>query len=472
MPGDSVTFTTSTQPQGPDPWVELYCAPGHPFWDFQPQDEKPPSWFSLTMGPSTVGAGNTDCQRWDTFTITVSVSADSKLSQDPQDVSFGDNYERSCIDQQLTQCQTQSPTGAGGAAFFAGPVPTPVPSATPTPIPLIIADCDYKRKLSDHPQKVVGEITDLKVVAASNPTCSDTTVKAATWTFPGTPIGGYERAWNQAKVLPLPSQGPEMAKVYWTAPLSGTIHVAATLQDGTADTADQSIAVIGPTGVNVDVRATPAPEITRDDEDEEFLHLGTYTMADTPAAQLDSATGVHWQYSLIGPSDPDGDGGLSMVQLVNESDTEVRQNGTVAPPSSDSRGVAIPDESCIYYAGEQASVAANTLSTLWHSGDPPSSGLDRRQKSVTVNDSFTDYFIYKSNHHDSIWVSVASYRWKFQATAINQSKEHADFQLQPGYATNGTAVTIPDNTEPEWLWPADTVGILHPSADTSIDCAQ
>lgn len=333
-------------------------------------------------------------------------------------------------------------------------------------------DCDYKRKFSDHAQKVVGEITDLKVVSASNATCADSTVQSAAWSFPGTPVGGYTRVWNQARLLPLPPQGPEMRYVYWTAPMSGTIHVTATLQDGGQATLDQSITVVGPAGTEVDVRVTPAPEVARDNKDAEFLRYGTYAMVDTAAVELDTATGVHWQYTTTGPNDPDGDGAISMIQLMNAYDTAVRQNGTMMPPLTDTKGIAVPDGSCMFYAGEQAPVAANTLSTFWHSGDPPGSGVSSREKSVSINDSFTDYFIYKSSHHDSIWVTAASYNWKFQATAINQSKRHADFQLQPGYAVNGTIAKIPDYTEPQWVWPPDTVGVNHPSADINIDCAK
>lgn len=223
--------------------------------------------------------------------------------------------------------------------------------------------------------------------------------------------------------------------------------------------------------MEIHVIATPKPEIAAgDDDDTQFLRLGSYVSSDSPQAALDTATGVRWRYSIVGPNDPDGDGAISMIQLMNARDTEILQDGSVTLVT-DTRGAAIPDGTCIFYAGEQVAVAASSLSTSWHSGDPPSSLLDSTQKRKVITDTFTDYFIYKSDHRDSIWVSVASYSWKFQASAFNRSRRHADFLLLPGYAVNGTSVMIPDYTEPEWIWPAGTVGLSQPGPG-DIECGK
>lgn len=164
---------------------------------------------------------------------------------------------------------------------------------------------------------------------------------------------------------------------------------------------------------------------------------------------------MHWTFSAVGPADPDGVGSISMIQLVNGLDQA--QLSDEARTLFDTRSAALPDGGCVLYA-QPTVIQPNIRSADWDWGDPPQEGLNSSQKRVSINNDFIDYFLYKSHRKNSIWVSLASYKWKFQVVALNSSTKEARFSIQPGYPLNTTLWQY-DTTEPTWNRPPNTVGV-------------
>ena len=243
------------------------------------------------------------------------------------------------------------------------------------------------------------------------------------WTIEGRVVRGYEGTTNQATLIELAKADLESPKIsfFWVDAGSGrTVEAKVRRKSGAVEQVVQVFDVEGPRMNSF----TGAPGATRVVKEHGTVEMQFGKPLDAP--------GVNWKWKITMPAHF---GGLVKdVQTVLADRSEIQR---LAPGGKETRILkwmhpknpkphvqldGSTDNEAIYTPGltEEKHEAGSSLENGRGNEDSPRTGLASLDKTVSVNDQFTYYLLFKpdtKDPRDAIWVPIAKAKWSWNATA-------------------------------------------------------
>lgn len=140
-----------------------------------------------------------------------------------------------------------------------------------------------------------------------------------------------------------------------------------------------------------------------------------------------------------------GSGQIGVAQLVSYSFSGIK-NGSPVPPWTTGSSPVLDGQ----FPGYGATFPAGTVSELYP--DSPFYNLGTSTcTSVTITNSFTDYFMYQPTataSRPSIWVTDAIQNWNWSGTANN--KNGWTLAIKPAPVSPGSVTATPSTALPSW----------------------
>lgn len=371
--------------------------------------------LTVTESPSVTGSGNADCNRLDAITVDVNRADAPTPSPSPG----------SLVDVQFvlgTDTETNTSTGFQN---------TESPSVSvyviqPTPLPIRILDCETRQFVDGETIDAVdGRQMHLRMETAADPTdcaASPAPLSSPAWNVPNsssTTVADYSETKVEASIAPLTQFSAQDLIFYWTAMTNSQISAFASL-NGQPTAASTTVDVLAPT-TSITAAPTSSPVVDQSYTPNYGTQLGGWTLhygqdlsPSTDAGAI--GTGITWTFDASAPNARGAVGKISMLQLEQHSYTGTNAKTGTSETIDATGGLLWPDGGCLQYQDYAVGIAQGGSAT-WQSNDAPALfELTPSYSSVTDDQSFKDYFIYKPQS-PSIWVTLAIYAWSFSATA-------------------------------------------------------
>jgi V8-like Glu-specific endopeptidase len=259
------------------------------------------------------------------------------------------------------------------------------------------------------------------------------------WTIPGTIVHGYDGTGNDAKLFKLTPQDLERPKIsfFWVDAGDGR-KVFARFQT--------TFGGWGQVVFDFDVKGPTLSEFTGTTDATEIVKKrGILTMR----------MAIHWRWTIAMPATHAGH--VKDVQTLVQDRSKVMLR---KPGGTDTRKLAYrhpkkdvhvqldgTDDGQAAYSGDglyKRTFKAGESHTHYPA-DLPSHGLDALDKTISVNDQFTYYIMFKpvtAKEDDAIWVPVAKATWNWKATATRQGATWKLSQPKPKMEPSITMATV------------------------------
>jgi hypothetical protein len=273
-------------------------------------------------------------------------------------------------------------------------------------------------------QVAVGQRVDLDLTKTN----FGANLEQVRWTIPGRVVRGYEGTVSEAKLFELTQADLERPKIsfFWVDAANGRAVRAKIRRKFGVD--EEFVAVFDVERPKMNY-FSGKPGVTRIEKEH-----GTVGMR---FGKLFEAPGINWKWKITMP--PHHRGFVKDVQTLladrskiqylapggKETRTLVRRHPSNAKPHVQLDGDS--DNQPIYTQGlsEEKTEAGKSFDNGRGISDSPYDNLASLDKTVSVNDQFTYYIMFKpdtDNPQDAIWVPVAKAKWFWKATADQRDK--------------------------------------------------
>ena len=268
------------------------------------------------------------------------------------------------------------------------------------------------------------------------------------WTIPGTVVRGYDGTVKDAKLFKLSDADLERPKIsfFWIDAADRRI-VRARFRLKSRDGLAQVVFVFDVKGPRMN-HFTGKTDVTRIEK-----RAGLTGMR---FGKLIEAPGIKWNWKITMP--PNHAGFIKDVQTVLNDRSQIQ---SLKPGGKDTRKLVWrhpsktnphvqldghSDNQAAYTAGlYEPKIGAGESFTNDGTSDSPHSELPSLAKTVSVNDQFTYYIMFKpamDKAQDAIWVPVAKAKWFWKATAKQQDKKWGLSQPKPKMEPSIDMVTV------------------------------
>lgn len=273
------------------------------------------------------------------------------------------------------------------------------------------------------------------------------TLDKVRWTIEGRVVRGYDGTVNDSKIYELTDADLERPKLsfFWVDAGDGRT-VRARIRTKSGGT-DEYVAVYDVKGPKVN-HFTGKTNVTRIE-----MRSGLTAMR---LGKLVDAPGIQWNWKITMP--PNHAGNIKDVQTVVIDRSQVQ---SLMPRGRETRKLVYrhptktylhvqldgaSDGQPAYTAGlYEPTISAGESFTNKGTSDSPHSELPSLAKTVSVNDRFTYYIMFKPATvaaHDAIWVPVAKARWFWRATATQWRRKWVLRQPRPKMEPSIDMVTV------------------------------
>jgi len=267
------------------------------------------------------------------------------------------------------------------------------------------------------------------------------------WTIPGSVVRGYDGTVRDAKLFELADADLERPKIsfFWVDAADGRI-VRARFQMEPGGWG-QVVFVFNVKGPKVN-HFTGKTNVTRIEK-----RAGLTGMR---FGKLIEAPGIKWKWKITMP--PHRAGFIKDVQTVLNDRSQIlslKPGGKETRklvwrhPSKTNQHIQLDghsDDQAAYTAGlYEPKFGGGESFTNDRTSDSPHTGLPSLAKTVSVNDQFTYYIMFKpatSRAQDAIWVPVAKAKWSWKATAMQRDKKWVLSQPKPKMEPNIEMTTV------------------------------
>jgi len=469
MPSDALTFNNLWQVATPGSLGPTwYCGPT--YWTMAESYAGPMPSPMVTAGesPSPTGLGNWQCNRLDVVNATISRGADNIYGW-VADYTVRGGYilcDRIGCSGPVTEIAATMSVNPGPAPTVR---PTPVPTATnggtpwptaPPPVGLIIYDNRLNEDVSapggaaPSPSSVIGLENNL--TAKRTDGGSPTNVNWATFGNASIISQDPITAPSVSDVLPIFPTPGNPAKFYWyvgTMPNSQSRVVVTAYVNGVLMTALALYSIEAPQLGQMSATFNTPTVTYRGIPNQPFLQLGT--AAPSPAA------GIISTYTATAP--PDFGGYYAENQQVISQPTYSPSSIPTPYPTTGPGNTRWLDGCWIYNVNGSGNnlgadlFLAGSQVTYGPTFDAPNYPLDQPgMQSLTVDDFFTDYFMYRPKRASTgaIWVNFGVLSWHWGGTAAFSG---LTWRLSNGFAN----VTSSGKNQDLVAWPK----IYQPGSD-------
>jgi hypothetical protein len=258
------------------------------------------------------------------------------------------------------------------------------------------------------------------------------------WTIPGYAISNYVQATDYGIVYTNFPTTQSNIVFYWIDSGYKLVQVSA-MVDGKTVTGQAWFKVTRP-GATLD--GTIIGEVRADGNYENagtWLHFGGYP-------DVTNVVGIRWNAEVTTPTN--GAGGIAFAQLINRDARRIEQSGANQKLTTSGAFVADndSDDGDIFYDGTVTGIGNSDTGTH-NDDDSPGLEYTAADKSISNNDQFQIYLMYKPDITNSIWVTLRTLTWQWSGSATNDP--NSGWSLNPG-ATSSATPSVDSIILPTW----------------------